>query len=137
MLRSSKRDRLRHVGYYLVDVTGSQELLRQVGYRPHFAASLQRLFRRFPDEIYIIGIEFVTLITVVALIMSIVRTQGGLGSDPRRLTPAHAGYPGRCRGDELSGHCGSYGAPFAEARFFERGGSRMRHDGRHSDSSHE
>ncbi len=71
--------RLRHAGYYLVDFIGSQELLRQVGYRPSFGSSLQLLFRRFPDEVYILGVEAVALITVVALIMSIVRTQGGLG----------------------------------------------------------
>ncbi|MDQ2844178.1 MAG: glycosyl transferase [Acidobacteriota bacterium] len=75
----SVRDRLRHVGYYLVDPAGSQDLLRRIGYRPSFASSVQRLFRRFPDEVYILGIEAVALITVVALIMSIVRTQGGLG----------------------------------------------------------
>ncbi|MBV8865547.1 MAG: glycosyl transferase [Acidobacteriaceae bacterium] len=71
--------RLRHLGYYLVDLAGSQDLLRQVGYRPSFGSSLQRLFRRFPDEVYILGVEAVALITVVALIMSIVRSQGGLG----------------------------------------------------------
>jgi len=71
--------RLRHVGYYLLDQTGSADLLRDIAYRPSFGTSVQRLFRRFPDEIYIIGIEFVTLITVVALIISLVRTQGGLG----------------------------------------------------------
>ncbi|HEX4773114.1 MAG TPA: glucoamylase family protein [Bryobacteraceae bacterium] len=75
----SLRHRLRHVGYYLVDETGSERLLRATGYRPGFGASVQRMFRRFPDEIYIIGIEFVTLLTVVALIMSVVRTQGGWG----------------------------------------------------------
>ncbi|HLH03916.1 MAG TPA: glucoamylase family protein [Bryobacteraceae bacterium] len=73
------RDRLRHVGYYLVDPAGSPELLRRAGYRPTFGSSLQRLFRHFPDEVYILGIEAVALITVVALIMSIVRTQGGIG----------------------------------------------------------
>ncbi len=48
-------------------------------YRPSFGSSVQRLFRRFPDEIYIIGIEFITLITVVGLIMALVRSQSGLG----------------------------------------------------------
>ena len=71
------RARLRHVGYYLVDLTGSREVLHRIAYRPSFSSSVQRLFRRFPDEIYIIGIEAVALITVVALIMSIVRSQGG------------------------------------------------------------
>jgi hypothetical protein len=70
---------LRHVGYYLLDEAGSDDLLRDINYRPSFGTSVQRLFRRFPDEIYIIGIEFVTLITVVALIMNLVRSQSGLG----------------------------------------------------------
>ncbi len=73
------RERLRHVGYYLLDSAGSHDLLGRIGYRPTFGSSLQRFFRRFPDEIYILGIEVVALFTVVALIMSIVRTQGGLG----------------------------------------------------------
>ncbi len=73
------RDRLRHVGYYLLDETASSELLDRAGYRPPFDSSVQRLFRKFPDEVYIIGIEAVTLITVVALIMSIVATNGGFG----------------------------------------------------------
>ncbi len=72
------RKRMRHAGYYLVDPAGSQEMLRRVGYRPSFSSSVQRLFRQFPDEVYILGIELVALITVVALIMSIVRAQGGL-----------------------------------------------------------
>jgi hypothetical protein len=73
------RDRRRHAGYYLIDEAGSEDLLRQAGYRPSFGASVQRLFRRFPDEIYIIGIEFLTLITVVSLIMSLVGTHSGFG----------------------------------------------------------
>ncbi len=73
------RDRLRHVGHYLLDPSGTQELFHSIGYQPTFSSSIQRFFRRFPDEIYILGIEVVALMTVVALIMSIVRTQGGLG----------------------------------------------------------
>ena len=73
------RQRLRHVGYYLVDPVGSEELLHQVNYRPSLPGSIQRLFRRNPDEVYIIGIEFVTLIAVVTLIWSLVRMQGGWG----------------------------------------------------------
>ncbi len=74
------QDRLHHVGYYFADENGSEDFFSEIGYRPYFGASVQRLFRRYPDEIYIIGIEFLTLITVVALIMSIVRTtQGGFG----------------------------------------------------------
>ncbi len=72
------RDRLRHVGYYLLaGEAGTQDLLHQVNYRFSFGASVQHLFRRFPDELYIIGIEALTLITVVALMMSLVQTHGG------------------------------------------------------------
>jgi len=73
------RDRVRHVGYYLMDRAASEDLLKRAGYRPSFSRSAQRLFLDYPDELYIIGIEAVTLITVVALIMSIVGTHGGFG----------------------------------------------------------
>ncbi|MBV9083326.1 MAG: glycosyl transferase [Acidobacteriaceae bacterium] len=73
------RDRLRHAGYYLFDETGSPELLREVGYRPSLAAHIRQAVCRFPDEFYIIGIELVTLLTVVTLLMRVVRSQGGFG----------------------------------------------------------
>ncbi len=73
------RARLRHVGYYLIDDTGVEQLLPEVGFRPNLGTAIQRLFRHNPDEVYIIGIEFITLLTVVALIMSVVRSQGGAG----------------------------------------------------------
>ncbi len=72
-------ERVRHVGYYLLDITATEDLYRRIGFRPSFSSQVQRLFRHFPDEVYILGIEAVALITVVTLIMSIVRTQGGLG----------------------------------------------------------
>jgi cyclic beta-1,2-glucan synthetase len=73
------RDRLRHVGYYLIDEEGSQDFLRRVGYHAPLGSLIGRLFRRYPDEIYIIGIEFISLITVVALIMKTVEAHGGIG----------------------------------------------------------
>ncbi len=73
------RERLRHVGYYILDSVGSEEFLHQAGYRRSLGSSIQHLFCRFPDEIYIIGIEAVTLLTVVAVIMSILRNNGGFG----------------------------------------------------------
>jgi len=69
--------RMRHVGYYLIDRTGSREFLHRVGYRPALTALLPRLFRNYPDEVYIIGIEFVTLITVVAILMILVEQHNG------------------------------------------------------------
>ncbi len=71
--------RLRHVGYYLVDAHGSRDLLADIGFRPSLVSGMQHLIRRFPDEIYIIGIEIVTLLTVVTLIMSLVRNHNGFG----------------------------------------------------------
>lgn len=72
-------NRLRHVGYYLLNQTGCAELFSRIGYRPPLGARVQNFFRQYPDEIYIIGIEALTLITVVTLIMSIVRTHTGAG----------------------------------------------------------
>jgi hypothetical protein len=72
-------DRSVHVGYYLVDAVGQVELFHRVNYRQSLGSAIETLFRRFPDEIYIIGIEAVTLITVVLLITSLFRAQGGFG----------------------------------------------------------
>lgn len=79
--RTSKalHDRLTHVGYYLVDETGGREFLPQVGYRPSVGTRVQLLFHRFPDEVYIIGIEVITLVTVVSLIMSLVQHHDAFG----------------------------------------------------------
>jgi len=73
------RDRMRHVGYYFMDQTGSRDLLNRAGYRPSIGTRLESMLRRNPDEVYIIGIEAITLVTVVALIMSIVRTHSAPG----------------------------------------------------------
>ena len=67
------RNRQRHIGYYLMNESGGRQFLRSIGYRPPIARFFEQLFHRFPDEVYIIGIELITLITVVVLIMSLVR----------------------------------------------------------------
>jgi hypothetical protein len=71
------RERLRHVGYYLMDETGSTDLLYRAGYHTPISAWIVRLFHRYPDEVYILGIELITLLTIVAIIMSVVRIHGG------------------------------------------------------------
>lgn len=71
--------RLRHVGYYLIDENGGREFLKTIAYRPSLAKAIELLFHRFPDEVYIIGIEVLTLITVVGLIMSLVQNHSPLG----------------------------------------------------------
>jgi hypothetical protein len=73
------RERLRHVGFYLIGDANSQELLDRENYRAPIGTRIQRLLRAYPDEIYIIGVEFIALITVVLLIMSVVRNQEGAG----------------------------------------------------------
>ncbi len=71
--------RLRHVGYYLITTSGCEELLPKVAYQPPLGTLLQRFFLHNPDEVYILGIEAITLITVVCLIWSQVSSQGGWG----------------------------------------------------------
>lgn len=71
--------RLRHVGYYLLDETGGREFLKTIAYRPSMAKAAELLFHRFPDEVYIIGIEVITLLTVVGLILSLVEHHSPLG----------------------------------------------------------
>ena len=73
------RERARHVGYYLVDDIGRLDLYHRVNYRRAIGSAIQHLFESFPDEIYIIGIEAVTLITVVVLITSLFRALGSGG----------------------------------------------------------
>ena len=72
-------DLLRHVGYYLMDENGGRDFLSSIGYRPALGKSIELFFHRFPDEIYIIGIEVVTLITVVGLMLSLVQNHGPVG----------------------------------------------------------
>jgi cyclic beta-1,2-glucan glucanotransferase len=67
------RARLHHVGYYLVDPDGAKELHARIGYRSPLSVKFENLFRNNPDEFYIIGIEFLSLIVVALLIMSIVQ----------------------------------------------------------------
>src|SRR5690348_4547148 len=61
-------EKRRHVGYYLVD-RGLRLLRQQIRYRPSFDTWLQQFLRDNPDEVYIIGIEFVTLITIAGIIL--------------------------------------------------------------------
>lgn len=73
------RDRAHHIGYYLIDGAGREDLFHRVNHRRNLGSLIQHLFRSYPDEIYIIGIEAVTLITVVVLITSLFRAQGSPG----------------------------------------------------------
>ena len=61
-------EKRRHVGYYLID-RGLPSVRQRIRYRPSFDTRLQQFVRNNPDEFYIIGIEFVTLITVAGIIL--------------------------------------------------------------------
>ncbi len=71
--------RAHHVGFFLFDERGRKVLNEEVNYRRPLTSVLQAIFRRFPDEVYIIGIEAVTLLTVVFLITSLFRSLGSAG----------------------------------------------------------
>ena len=93
--------------------TGAQELYRRVGWRPTLASQIQHLFRRFPDEVYILGVEAVAL-----------DHRGHADHDHRAdagwarlsggsLAAADSGYPGGGRIHQLS----RYGRPDAASLF--------------------
>ena len=71
--------RLRHAGYYLIDPEGAKDLHARIGYRAPLSVRFENLFRDNPDEFYIIGIEFLSLIVVAMLIMAIVQHHGARG----------------------------------------------------------
>ncbi len=56
-----------HIGYYLVG-EGASLFRDRIGFRPTFDTRLQILLRRYPDEFYILFIEFLTLITIAGII---------------------------------------------------------------------
>jgi hypothetical protein len=60
--------RRRHVGYYLVG-PGVDILRDRIGFRASFDTRLQLLLRRYPDEFYILFIEFLALITIAGIIV--------------------------------------------------------------------
>src|SRR5262249_19877331 len=59
--------RRRHVGYYLMD-SGLPELKSRIEYRAPLRARPRNLLLRHPTEIYLIGIEMLTRLTVSMLL---------------------------------------------------------------------
>jgi cyclic beta-1,2-glucan synthetase len=56
-----------HVGYFLMG--GGAEIFRdRIGFRPSFDTRLQLMLRRYPDEFYILLIEFLALITIAGIV---------------------------------------------------------------------
>jgi cyclic beta-1,2-glucan synthetase len=56
------------VGFYLVD-KGVSLLHRRVGFRPPLAQKIQGWLRRNPDELYLVGIEILTLVIIAVALL--------------------------------------------------------------------
>jgi hypothetical protein len=56
------------VGFYLVD-KGVSLLHRKVGFRPPLVQKIQGWWRRNPDELYLVGIEILTLVIIAAALL--------------------------------------------------------------------
>ena len=131
------RERARHIGYYLMDEDGRDELYNRVNFRRSIGGALQHFFEQFPDEIYIIGIEAVTLITVC---------RPHHQPLPRSRQPwcplrrSLARPPRRRRGrrvDELSGHYCPHPALPVETRLLQGRCRRLCHHGGHPHATYQ
>ncbi len=60
-----------HVGYYLV-AEGAPLLHQKTNYRPPFAQRVQMFLRRYPDSFYVPGIEILTLVILLGLLLPVV-----------------------------------------------------------------
>jgi cyclic beta-1,2-glucan synthetase len=60
-----------HVGYYLQD-RGFDALARRVGYRPHLVGRLRIGMRRNADDIFIGGIEILTVLFIAAILVPLI-----------------------------------------------------------------
>ena len=131
------RDRLRHVGYYLLDSTGSQSLLKRAAYRPSFNSSIQRLFRQYPDEVYILGIEIVALIHRCGADHEHRPHARRIRSHRRSAVATAPGCTSSRRACQLSRYSRFDTASARQTGLFTFGRSRMRNDGRDSHSAHQ
>lgn len=61
------KERLEHVGYYLVD-DGRVLLEERVGYRPPLIARLRRVLRTYPNGAYLVGIELATFLILLCVL---------------------------------------------------------------------
>ena len=66
---SSPREAARrsHVGFFLIGA-GADTFRDRIGFRPSFDTRLQLLLRRYPDEFYILLIEFLSLVTIAGIV---------------------------------------------------------------------
>jgi hypothetical protein len=67
-----------HVGYYLID-RGFDELKSRIGYHPRFIDRVRSALHRYPDDIYIGGIEVLTVILIGAILLPLIPNHSILG----------------------------------------------------------
>jgi len=60
-----------HVGYYLV-ADGAPQLHQKTSYRPPLGERVQMLLRRYPDSFYVPGIEILTLVILLGMLLPVV-----------------------------------------------------------------
>jgi hypothetical protein len=60
-----------HVGYYLID-RGFEELKPKIGYHPRLIDRIRETLRRYSDDIYIGGIEVLTVILIAAVLLPLI-----------------------------------------------------------------
>jgi hypothetical protein len=73
-------NRRAHIGYYLID-GGAAQLKADIGYKPSLMQRLRDLVLKYPNGFYLVGIEIMTFLVVVLLL---------IGLD--ELTPIVAGF---------------------------------------------
>ncbi|HEV2276791.1 MAG TPA: glucoamylase family protein [Acidobacteriaceae bacterium] len=67
-----------HVGYYLID-KGFEELKGRIGYHPRFFNRLRAFVRRNSDDIFIGGIEVLTVIIIAAVLLPLIPNYSIIG----------------------------------------------------------
>lgn len=71
-------DRRTHIGYYLLD-DGRKALELRCRYRPSFLNWVRDLLRRYPDDFYVVGIQIVTLLIFVLIVLPLMPLYSPLG----------------------------------------------------------
>ncbi|HET7206505.1 MAG TPA: glucoamylase family protein [Terriglobales bacterium] len=67
-----------HIGYYLL-AEGAAALRQRIGFRAPFGQRFQLFMRRHPDEVYLPGIELLTLIVILGILLPLIGPSTSLG----------------------------------------------------------
>ncbi|MHB1935810.1 MAG: glucoamylase family protein [Acidobacteriaceae bacterium] len=72
--------RCSHIGYYLVDHHGLNELRTRCNFHPRILDRVRTVLRAYPDDFYIGGIQTIALLVMAAIILPLVPRYNPLGS---------------------------------------------------------